>query len=380
MLNVKTLLTIVLQMELVVQLFQHALHIRPNLFVQLLQQLKMELEDMVGMSQKINAEVEFAVIRIAQPMTNAILSYQDIKQMDLVVWLEPHVLNFPINNSVLNQILDHVFGLIDNAMIMIDMKMLTYTECQAFSPLFSTNGDTCIPITSCASTSLKASCVVGTDGACGWLLTGKCQKFGQCTDAVATTNDECLSYGPACITDGTAFLAKSTCISYKTQTACNNNGTDGICFWNATANTCKLRECGNEQKGKNDQCKLISITGGSCTTDGTKCIPLSICSNYVEAGFFNGTDGECTFALPVGATTGNKICRLTQCEDIYAGTSNANCMEVISGKQCISNGISCIAKSACSSYKTITAFNGDGLENNKSIFIAFAPTGTDKVN
>lgn len=50
----------------------------------------------------------------------------------------------------------------------------THLECQAFSPLCTTNGDTCIPITSCAATTLKASCVVGTDGACGWLPTGKC--------------------------------------------------------------------------------------------------------------------------------------------------------------------------------------------------------------
>ncbi|CAK61922.1 unnamed protein product (macronuclear) [Paramecium tetraurelia] len=156
----------------------------------------------------------------------------------------------------------------------------THTECQGFSPLCTTNGDTCIPITNCASTTLKASCVVGTDGACGWLPTGKCQKFGQCTDAVAATNDECLSYGPTCITDGTACIAKAACGTYKTQTACNNLGTDGICYWNATANTCKLKECGDEQKGTNDQCKLISVTGGSCTTDGTKCIPLAACSSY----------------------------------------------------------------------------------------------------
>ncbi|CAD8113555.1 unnamed protein product [Paramecium primaurelia] len=261
-----------------------------------------------------------------------------------------------------------------------DAVKKTHSECQAFSPLCTTNGDTCIPITSCASTTLKASCVVGTDGACGWLPTGTCQKFGQCTDAVAATNDECVSYGPNCMTDGTACIAKSTCGSYKTQTACNNNGTDGICYWNATANTCKLKECSDEQKGTNDQCKLISVTGGSCTTDGSKCIPLSTCSSYVEAGCFNGTDGECIFALPVGATTGTKTCRLKQCEDITGGTSNANCMGVITGKQCVSNGTSCIAKAACSSYKNITSCNGGGFENNKSTVCAFTPTGTDKVN
>ncbi|CAD8211579.1 unnamed protein product [Paramecium octaurelia] len=55
-------------------------------------------------------------------------------------------------------------------------------------------------------------------------------------------------------------------------------------------------------------------------------------------------------------------------------------MGVITGKACVSNGTSCIAKAACSTYKTITSCNGGGLENSKSTVCAFTPTGTDKVN
>lgn len=69
-----------------------------------------------------------------------------------------------------------------------------------------------------------------------------------------------------------------------------------------------------------------------------------------------------------------------QCEDITGGTSNDNCIGIIAGKYCVSNGTSCIAKAACSTYKTITSCNGGGLENNKSTVCAFTPTGTDKVN
>ncbi|CAD8212117.1 unnamed protein product [Paramecium pentaurelia] len=254
-----------------------------------------------------------------------------------------------------------------------DAVKKTHPECQAFSPLCTTNGDRCIPITTCENTSSKVSCIVGTNGACGWLPKGKCYKFGQCTDAIAATNDECLSYGSTCITDGTVCIAKSTCSNYITQIACANKGTDGICYWNVTSNNCKLKECTDEQKGTNDLCKLISVTSGLCTTDGTKCIPQSTCSSYVEAGCFNGTDGECIYALPVGATTGNKICRLKYCEDISGGTSNANCMGVITGLSCVSNGTNCISKAACSSYKIITACNGGGFENNISTVCAFIP-------
>ncbi|CAK73539.1 unnamed protein product (macronuclear) [Paramecium tetraurelia] len=102
--------------------------------------------------------------------------------------------------------------------------------------------------------------------------------------------------------------------------------------------------------------------------------------SYVKAGCFTGTDTECIFALPVGATTETKACRLKQCEDITGGTSNANCMGIISGKDCVSNGTCCIAKAACLTYKTITSFNRGGLENNKLTICTFTPKGTDKVN
>ncbi|CAD8114891.1 unnamed protein product [Paramecium primaurelia] len=47
-----------------------------------------------------NAEIEFAVIKMAQLFLNVTLSFLDVKQMDQVVLLKPHELNSPINNSV----------------------------------------------------------------------------------------------------------------------------------------------------------------------------------------------------------------------------------------------------------------------------------------
>ncbi len=108
---------------------------------------------------------------------------------------------------------------------------------------------------------------------------------------------------------------------------------------------------------------------------------MSTCSSYVEAGCVIGTDGDCTFAFPVGATTGTKACRPKQCEDIADGKSNASCQGVIKGRECVSNGATCIAKAACSSYKVATACNGGGLEGSSSVVCAFTPkSDTDKVN
>jgi hypothetical protein len=159
-------------------------------------------------------------------------------------------------------------------------------------------------------------------------------------------------------------------------------GTDGLCFWNATTNACKLKDCGDSTANNttNDGCASFTVASGSCTTDGTKCIPLSTCSSYVEAGCFSGTDGVCTFAVPVGATTGTKSCRLKACEDIKDGTSNGVCTG-ISPKKCVSNGTSCIAKVACTTYTTKTACNGGGVDSaGIDVTCAFTVTDTTKPN
>jgi len=56
----------------------------------------------------------------------------------------------------------------------------SHAACQVFSPLCTSNGTNCVPITSCAATNLKVSCVVGTDGACGWLPVGGTNATEKC--------------------------------------------------------------------------------------------------------------------------------------------------------------------------------------------------------
>lgn len=43
-----------------------------------------------------------------------------------------------------------------------------------------------------------------------------------------------------CITDGTKCIAKTNCVLYTSQVACEISGTDGICLWNATSKKCSL--------------------------------------------------------------------------------------------------------------------------------------------
>ncbi|CAK67723.1 unnamed protein product (macronuclear) [Paramecium tetraurelia] len=260
-----------------------------------------------------------------------------------------------------------------------DALFKTHEGCQAFSPLCTTNGEICIPITSCEKTVLKASCNKGTDGDCGYLPTEKCKKFDKCSDAVSSDQNTCLAYG-GCITDGATCVAKGKCNEYKTEIACKNNlGTDGICFWNGSA--CKLKECSDLTGTTHESCKSQVVSSGSCTTDGTKCIPLGLCSSYLEPGCFTGTDGTCIYSYPVGQTTGTKACRLKQCEDIDKGINNSACTNVISGKECVSNTKICIPKAACSTYKTLEACNGGGIDGTNKVVCAFTPnSATDKLN
>lgn len=50
-------------------------------------------------------------------------------------------------------------------------------------------------------------------------------------------------------------------------------------------------------------------------------------------------------------------------------------------KKCVSNGASCIAKAACSTYKTVTACSGGGTDGTNPVPCAFTPASdADKVN
>jgi len=82
----------------------------------------MELEDVDGMC-KINAEQELVQILMELQMKYVMHSWLDVLQMELVVLLETHAVNLSMQNIVYHQRLDHVYGLLEFVIIMIDVKM-----------------------------------------------------------------------------------------------------------------------------------------------------------------------------------------------------------------------------------------------------------------
>lgn len=67
-----------------------------------------------------------------------------------------------------------------------------------------------------------------------------------CSDVSNGTSTSVCAVGlSGCISNGTMCIAKSSCSTYTTKTACNSGGSDGICVFTApsgytTIGTCTL--------------------------------------------------------------------------------------------------------------------------------------------
>ncbi|CAD8206022.1 unnamed protein product [Paramecium pentaurelia] len=259
-----------------------------------------------------------------------------------------------------------------------DINSSTYTFCQAFSKQCVPTTTTCRAITLCDKYEDIFSCTIGINNTkCGWLPESKCKEYTACSDAQGATLPACTSWGPTCVSDGTKCIDKGTCSSYLTPSACDNEGTDGLCQWTGTA--CRLRECTDKVATTDAECVAYIVKSGVCTTDGAKCVPRATCGSYQsEAACTIGSDEiPCVFDLPVGATTGTKSCRPKECSDIK-GTTNDACVGIIPKKACVSNGTVCVKQDTCANYKNKLSCKAGGSDG-KCAFNP-APTATDPNN
>ncbi|CAD8149880.1 unnamed protein product [Paramecium octaurelia] len=250
-----------------------------------------------------------------------------------------------------------------------DAKLKTFQECQNISKYCTTNGSNCIPITFCALYEKPDSCVYGLDKQCGW--NEKCQSFKACSDLRSSDNDICRLYHQDCVSDGSQCIEEAQkCSMYKTSNECLNASKEGPCTWNQTANICQSKVCEDYKYLTHQECYKAN---NLCTTDGTTCIQQSTCSSYGQSTCYQGTDGPCIFGLPIKGNSTEQSCRIKECQDIHHEQSNQNCLKLIPGKQCVSNGTHCIPKAQCSTYNTLTACQGGGIEGDKATICAFKP-------
>ena len=61
------------------------------------------------------------------------------------------------------------------------------------------------------------------------------------------------------------------------------------------------------------------MISNSCTTDGSKCVPITLCSETnTNGGCVTGSDGICIQTLPVLNSLESKICKpFTSCSDAF---------------------------------------------------------------
>ncbi|CAD8072604.1 unnamed protein product [Paramecium sonneborni] len=243
----------------------------------------------------------------------------------------------------------------------IDIEEKSHNLCQQYSNKCTSNGLTCIPITFCSKYTNQISCSLGIDGKCGW-MEPICTQFTKCSDFIASTTALCQQYSDLCISDGFGCISKTNCINYQNEESCNSGGIDGICIWNQ--NSCRLRLCNDAafditiDISQHSSCNNF-IASTKCTTNGTNCVSMALCSSYKEPGCHYGTDGQCIYTYQEGQTQGFKQCRVKTCSD-YQDTTTDKCKQ--NKKVCISNGKNCILKNKCQTYKTKIACNSGGLD------------------
>ncbi|KAM3128877.1 hypothetical protein pb186bvf_019012 [Paramecium bursaria] len=242
---------------------------------------------------------------------------------------------------------------------------ITHSGCQTFNKYCTTDGTKCIPLDFCQNLTKQISCIIGTDGVCGWKASGGCSLYTQCVDVKGTTKEICQAWNSLCYTDGVQCIQQSKCSDYKTQIACANLGIDGTCFYDN--GSCRLQQCSDSSGNTYETCLQFKAKS-KCTTDGVKCIEYLNCSDYGQVGCHYGIDGQCLF----DETT--LKCRKKQCSDLLV---TSTCSDDL--LKCVRSDQKCIDKALCSEYKNQESCLGGGTDG-QCAFIPLIPLKASDFN
>ncbi|CAD8168519.1 unnamed protein product [Paramecium octaurelia] len=276
-------------------------------------------------------------------------------------------------------------------------------DCKMKDSKCTSNGRFCIQRGTCEQNLYQQACNIDINNKyCGWNSAKKQCRFLQCQEAPLELiyTQDCESYFPNqnCITKlgGGCTIARS-CLDYTTQSQCdesslfeciweNQNCRSKICkdyrsgnlldcrskLQNCTTDgsTCvELRNCAqlsqenctigtegnclylNGQCLPYQKCQSISYTShqecfdslqNQCTTDGTKCVPITSCDEYsLKLQCIKGLEGDC-------AWENNKCSKFSSC-DSYHYKTHQECYSI--NQNCTTDTVSqCIKLMECSKY------------------------------
>ncbi|CAK89324.1 unnamed protein product (macronuclear) [Paramecium tetraurelia] len=193
---------------------------------------------------------------------------------------------------------------------------------------------------------LKDVCVVKEGGGC---------RNKECEDLFGSSHGSCWTQKNGCTVGLNSKCAKiKNCEDTALKGACIE-GLNGPCLWvnnqfsneQPSGKCYSYNSCQSIQWNTDQQCKQISPF---CTTDGTKCVPITQCSETnTNGGCVNGNDGQCIQTV-IAIKETQKVCKKFDTCSLAYYLKHEECQNA--NKKCTSNGLTgCIPLLDCSAYK-----------------------------
>ncbi|CAD8172459.1 unnamed protein product [Paramecium octaurelia] len=185
-------------------------------------------------------------------------------------------------------------------------SMTTDDACSKYLDKCYTTGAGCSSSGTCTDMKTEPACKTDAlEQKCIW-LSSAC-KVKTCSDIVYISHSECNDQLDTCTSDGTKCITQAAkCSDYKLSLSCVISK-EGPCLW--MDSQCFLfLDCTSLPGTTHEFCNLAN---NKCTTDGTKCVPITSCAKTQQTGCYIGTDGDCVRNLD---KSNNTICeKFTKC-------------------------------------------------------------------
>ncbi|CAD8171440.1 unnamed protein product [Paramecium pentaurelia] len=221
-------------------------------------------------------------------------------------------------------------------------------ECKTQNPKCTSNGRYCIQRGTCDQNQYQQACNIDINNRyCGWNSVKKQCSYLQCQEAPVELiyNQDCERYFPNqnCITKlGGGCLIARSCLDYTTQIQCDVSKIFD-CIWENEM--CRSKVCKDYKSGNLLNCLSKQQ---NCTTDGQTCVDIKNCSKLSQQNCNIGIEGNCLYLN--GRCQPYKNCQsinFTTHQECYNGLQNQCTTD---GTKCIpittcdeyNNQISCI--------------------------------------
>ncbi|CAD8071202.1 unnamed protein product [Paramecium primaurelia] len=221
-------------------------------------------------------------------------------------------------------------------------------ECKIQNPKCTSNGRFCIQRGTCDQNQYQQACNIDINNRyCGWNSVKKQCSYLQCQEAPVELiyNQDCERYFPNqnCITKlGGGCLIARSCLDYTTQIQCDVSKLFD-CIWENEM--CRSKVCKDYKSGNLLNCLSKQQ---NCTTDGQTCVDLRNCSKLSQQNCNIGIEGNCLYLN--GRCQPYKNCQsinFTTHQECYntlqnqCTTDGTKCIPITSCDE-YSNQISCI--------------------------------------